>query len=158
MISESDYYHGAVLRKIIGSSDYPLTIAKCDNHGRLNSYSINGRMAIYIKHSTKRLTPWSFSFTVDHLRELAQLRASFESVWLILVCGSDGVVCLTLNEFVSISGARPGGVASLRVDRLRRSMYRVYGNESKLPVAKPNGLTSILELFLTYYTGETAGA
>lgn len=144
MISEVDRYHGVALRLIIAGSDKPVVIGKCDSHGRLNSYSLDERIAIYLKHSTKRLAPWAFSFTVDHLKELVELRTRFDSVWIILVCGLDGVVGITLAEFASITASRPGGVASLRVDRAPRTMYRVFGNESPLQFAKSNGVGALL--------------
>lgn len=144
MIAELDRYHGVALRLIIASSERPITIGKCDTYGRLNSYSLNDKIAIYLKHSTKRLTPWAFSFTIDHLKELVELRTRFASVWIILVCGLDGVVGITLAEFASITASRPGGIASLRVDRTPRTMYRVFGNESPLQFAKSNGVSALL--------------
>jgi hypothetical protein len=101
-------------------------------------------VAVHIKHSSKRLSPWSFSFSIEQLREFVTLRRQAESVWLVLVCGPDGIVTLSLEEFVSITGSRPGGVASVRVDRGRREMYRVNGNEGELPNAKPRGISSVV--------------
>ena len=144
MITEVDRYHGVVLRLIVTNSDKPVSIGRCDTHGRLNSYSLNESVGMYVKHSTKRLPPWNFSFTIDHLKELAELRSRYSSNWIFMACGLDGVVGITVSEFASVTAARAGGVASLRVDRAPRSMYRVFGNESPLQLAKPQGVGSML--------------
>jgi hypothetical protein len=145
MISDIDRYHGVVFRQLVTGAESPLTIGKCDKYGQINTYALDQKVAIHIKYSSKRLAPWTFSFTVDHLRELAEIQSEFRSVWLVLVCGLDGIVAITLAEFVSITGSRPGGVASLRIDRSRNSMYRVYGNERLLPSARSKGVAGIVQ-------------
>jgi hypothetical protein len=144
MIAEFERYHGVVLRRIVVEAPGPILMEKKDEAGRENSYVLNGRVAIHIKHSSKRLPSWSFSFSIEQLREFVTLKRQADSVWLVLVCGTDGMVSLSLDEFVSITGSRPGGVASLRIDRGRREMYRVYGNEGELPNAKPRGVAPIV--------------
>ena len=144
MIADFERYHGVVLRRLVVEASGPILIEKKDEAGRENSYVLNGRVAVHIKHSSKRLTPWSFSFSIEQLREFVTLKRQAESVWLVLVCGPDGVVSLSLDEFVSITGSRPGGVASLRIDRGRREMYRVFGNEGELQNAKPRGVGPIV--------------
>ena len=144
MIPEFERYHGVALRSIIVEAPGPIVIEKRDESGRVNSYILNGRIGVHIKHSAKRLPPWSFSFSIEQLREFVALKRQAESVWLLLVCGLDGIVTLSLEEFVSITGSRPGGVASLRVDRGRREMYRIYGNEAELAKAKPRGIAPVL--------------
>lgn len=154
MISETDRYHGLALRRIIVDARSPITVGKCDALGRLNSYSINGVAAVHIKHSSKRLTPWNFSFTISHLRELADLSQQYAMVWILCVCGPDGLVAISLTEFAGITASRPGGVASLRIDRDKRAMYRVYGNDAQLQFAKPNGVIQLLDSLIPLCGGE----
>ena len=144
MISEFEYYHGVVLRSMIVTSPSGLSIEVNDESGRVNNYIINGRIGIHIKHSAKRLTPWQYSFSVAHLQEILELRRETESVWLVFVCGPDGVVAITLNEFSSITESRPGGVVPIRVDRGRNKMYRVMGNAGALPFTKARGVVPIV--------------
>jgi len=145
MIQEFERYHGIVLRSIIVCANRPIVIEQMDERGRINTYIINNEVAVHIKHSAKRLPPWQFSFSVEHLEELQELARNARSVWLVLVCGPDGVVSLSLEEFVSIVEARPGGVTSIRVDRSRRGMYRVYGNSGQLSHAKPKGIAALVQ-------------
>jgi hypothetical protein len=143
MISEAAQYHGVVLRQLVVSSDHPVTIALADSHGRPDCFRIN-RAAIQIKYSTRRLSPWQFSFTIEQLQEMESLAKSYRPVWLMLVCGVDGIVALSSQEFVQITEGRPGGVATVRVSRKRNAMYRVSGNASDLPFAKSRGVEDFL--------------
>ena len=144
MISEFEYYHGVALRSIIATSPAAVSIATSDFAGRVNSYLINGRVGVHIKHSTKRLSPWQFSFTLPQLQELLDLKRTAKFVWLVLVCGPDGVVAVSLKDFASITEARAGGAVPLRIDRGRNRMYRVSGNAGALPFRKARGVVSIV--------------
>jgi hypothetical protein len=144
MISEFERYHGVALRTIVVSARRPVTIQTCEEVGRIDSYRLNMTTAVHIKHSAKRLPPWLFTFTGDEMRELVALRTAAESLWLILVCGIDGVLSLSDSEFNEAVGASPDSTPFIRVDRDRRSMYRVFGNLGKLGAAKGNGVSPII--------------
>jgi hypothetical protein len=143
MISETERYQGTVLRQIVVSAGRPVSISVADTSGRIDSFSLE-RTGFQIKYCTKRLSPWNFSFTADQLLEIAELARTFASVWMVLVCGVDGIVCLRAKEFLSITESRPGGVCSIRVRRNRNSMYRVYGNTRELPTAKTRGVDELV--------------
>jgi hypothetical protein len=80
MISEFERYHGVALRTIVVSTGKPVTIQRWEEVGRINSYRLNMTTAVHIKHSTKRLPPWLFTFAGDEIRELVQLRTSADSL------------------------------------------------------------------------------
>jgi hypothetical protein len=144
MISEAERYQGTALRQIILSAGRPVSISVADTSGRVDSFSIE-RTGFQIKYSTKRLSPWNFSFTADQMFEVAGLARTFgSSVWMVLVCGVDGVVCLRAKEFLSITESRPGGVCSIRVYRNKKTMYRVCGNARELPAAKARGVDEMV--------------
>jgi len=143
MISDSDRYQGSALRQIIVSAGRPVSIGTADSSGRIDSFSIE-RTAFQIKYSTKRLSPWNFSFTADQLMEIAALARTFDAVWMVLVCGADGIVSLRAREFLSVTEPRPGGVCSIRIYRNRNSMYRVSGNARELPNPKPRGVSELV--------------
>ena len=143
MITDMERHQGVVLRKLITSAGRPVTVEALDVGGRLDSFAIEGSIC-HIKYSTKRLSPWLFSFTLEQLKEIAALACQTKSMWIVLVCGVDGVVTLRLEEFISVTEARPGGVASIRVSRNRGEMYRVSGNSGDLPLAKPRGVDQLI--------------
>ena len=142
MITEAERYHGIVFRQLVVTAKRAVTLEVADESGRKDCFRIDDA-AFQIKYSTKRLSPWTFSFTVDQLQEVVGLIRRFRPVWMFLVCGVDGVVGISAQEFIGITKSRPGNVASVRVSRKRNSMYRVSGNNGDLPLAKPRGVRDI---------------
>ncbi len=144
MISEFERYHGVALRSIVVSARRPVTIQTCEEVGRVDSYRLNNTTAVHIKHSAKRLPPWQFTFTSDEIRELLELRSTTNSLWVILVCGPDGMLSLSVSEFDEAVGASLDSTPFIRVDRDRHSMYRVFGSAGKLGAATGNGVGAII--------------
>lgn len=143
MIAELDRYHGVVLRQILVAHRYPVRVGIADLLGRVDAFSIESA-AFQVKHCSKRLSPWQFTYLAENLSELAELRRRFEPVWVFLVCGEDGVVGLSLDELSSIAQLGDGGTAWVRVSRSRNSMYRVSGMLGELARAKARGVQGFL--------------
>jgi hypothetical protein len=143
VIAELDRYHGVVLRQILVAHGQRVRIGVADLSGRVDVFCLEGA-AFQVKHSSKRLSPWQFTYMPDNLAELDKLRRAFDPVWIFLVCGQDGVVGLSLEELTSIVQVGEGGVAWIRVSRSRNSMYRVGGTLGELPRAKPRGVHAFL--------------
>lgn len=144
MIAEYERYHGVVLWELIAKASAPLSIEARDRTGRLNSFVLNGQTGLHIKHSSKRLAPWQFTFNDDNWREFEGLCGECVSVWVALVCGSDGVICLSATELRTVTQVEAGAVRFVRVDRDRATMYRVFGNDGRLNSAKARGVSPIL--------------
>ena len=91
-IDQFEFFHGAVLNRIISAKDdisfktFP-TKSNC-------SFVINNKTGIYIKYSKSRLTPWNFSFKKIHQEELEILSEYNKATFLILVCNNDGIVSI----------------------------------------------------------------
>lgn len=144
MIGAFEQYHGAVLRELVVSSPGPVTIEANDSWGRVNSFSLNASIGLYIKHSAKRLPPWQFTFNDDNVEELDSLGNETERVWLALVCGQDGIVALSLDAFRSINPRGCETTCFVRVDRDRRTKYRVNGTRGMLANKAPRGLNAVI--------------
>jgi hypothetical protein len=144
MISDFERYHGAALRDLIVCAGRPIEIAVCDDAGRVNSYLLDHRVALHIKHSSKRVPPWSFTFNDENIREIERLCYPNVSRWLALVCGQDGVLALSFDEFRTINPAWARATSFVRVDRDKRTMYRVFGTNGRLPAAKARGFMPLI--------------
>lgn len=145
MIREFEYYHGVAVRDVVicrrpGSVEIRLA----DRRGRLNSYILDRRVGLHIKHSSARMPPWQFVFALDTLGELESLRGEAEAVWLALVCGEDGVVFLPEGDFFSVNAKGSNGY--LRVERDKRSMYRIYGSAGPLRKAVRRGAAPLVQV------------
>ena len=143
MIPDIDRYHGIVLRQLVVASKRPLVIQLADNSGRVDCYRV-GDVAIQIKHSSKRLSPWQFTFSAEQMSELASLAETHRNAWSLLVCGPDGVLALSLGQLRRAVGQLTEGTASIRVHRARNSMFRVSASSEELSMAFPRGVEPLL--------------
>jgi hypothetical protein len=144
MIAEYKLYHGAALAELIQELSSPISIDELNESGRLSSYILNQRVGLQIKHSTQRLTPWSFTFTRYNMSELLALRARFDEVFVIFVCETQGMVCLSIEEMLSISQVGQSDQIWFRIERRRGKWFQVHGSEGALSSKKPNGLDQLL--------------
>lgn len=145
MIGEFEQYHGAAIRDLVVGAEQPIRIEADDKHGRVNSFVVNDCIGIYIKHSSKRLPPWQFVYSDENLGETDRLAIRCRNVWLLHICGRDGVVAINLDEFLAINPVKAETTSFVRVDRDRHTMYRVNGTGAKLSRPKRRGLAAIFD-------------
>ncbi len=130
MIHEFEFYHGAVLAKI--ALDGKGADIQAYNSPSRSSYVINKNVGLYIKHSTNRLTPWSFSFSHEHQDEIQKMKDEFGQVFVALVCGKDGIACLSFDELKHVLDDIHGDYEWIRVSRRPREKYTIKGSNGKL--------------------------
>jgi hypothetical protein len=124
-ISKQDFYEGAALNLIARTGQ----IAGIIN--RAPFYILNGTVAVMLKYSTRGRSPWGFSVTENEQAQL-KARALKSNTAIGLICGSDGVVALGYQSFISI--------AALRNSAIHISCYRDHGEHYE--VSGPNGKLS----------------
>lgn len=140
-MADYERYHGIVIRSLVLSIDRGVQIRTLDAHGITNSFVLNDAVGLYIKHCSKRLTPWVFSFTQDNLAELDLLEESTKSVFVALVCGYDGFLVLSLADVQRLADKKhAANTLAIHVARRKRQMY-VVGGKSKLNKRSPRGFT-----------------
>lgn len=153
MTPEYQFYHGAVLHEIIITAGQPVRISLDDNYGRPDAYVINDQIGLLIKHSTSRLTPWLFTFAKEHIAELQLLRSKTKVCFVALVCDEDGFVCVRDSDLVRILTPTESDLASVRVDRPPRKMYRVSSSGNELDGKLAGGVERIVEEIRQRNTG-----
>jgi hypothetical protein len=132
MTGEFEFYHGAVLVKIV-QSDKKTTINSYPSHSR-SSYVVNSNIGLYIKHSSNRLSPWSFSFSKSHQDEIDAMQRELGSVYIAFVCGKDGIACLSYDEFKMVLNDIHDDYEWVRISRRPREKYAISGSDGKLKV------------------------
>ncbi|WP_298346677.1 hypothetical protein [Ferrimicrobium sp.] len=95
-----------------------------------SGYILDEKVGLYVKYSTKRMSPWTFNFSNVHQAEIAELATQLAEVFIGLVCGTDGIVCLTHEEFRRVldDDVRPS--EWVRATRRRDEQYSVTGSDS----------------------------
>lgn len=134
MLKETEFFHGVVFARLVRDIGIPIEIAEIPDAGT-SAYLLQGRIAIYIKYSTKRLSPWGFTFSREHLRELSQLRKSFPGFIMALVCHEDGIAALSSGDTNLILGddSNVNRNLSVTIHRHAREQYAVNGSMGQLP-------------------------
>ena len=144
MIAEYERFHGAAIREIIVCVRGAVSIAALEASGRVAAYVLDGRVGVLVKHSSKRLPPWRFTFTKGSIADLLMLEHHSAGVWLVLVCGADGFLALDRSELTALTGDGSLGTPYVRVDRDRRTSYRVSGNAGPLGSSRSRGVAALV--------------
>ena len=145
MTDEYEFYHGAVLRALIVECGVPIEIGVDDKIGRVDSFAINRKVGVHIKHSEKRMSPWQFTFSRDNVEELIALDEKYLSLFICLVCGDDGIVALRPDEFLQITGPAQSETYWIRVARPKNKMYELTGNDGTLGGKKSRGIAAVAD-------------
>ena len=131
MIKNFEFYHGTVFTKLIHHSEKPISISRFMTSSNA-SYILNGSTGVYIKHSHKRLTPWHFTLSKTHQDEIFQMRGQLQEVFLLLVCGEDGIVALSYDELKEVLDEIYKPTEWISVARNKRKEYTVKGSDGVL--------------------------
>jgi hypothetical protein len=127
MLNQSDFFHGVLLSKLLDHGE--LNVRK---HQYFSAYIINNK-AYYIKYSSNRISPWSFSFSETHIRELVDLSNQFKEIFVALICNEDGICCLNFQEFKTVIAVENMNFPKwIKATRQKREKYSVSGSDGKL--------------------------
>lgn len=143
MIPELERYQGVVLRQLVTACPEGVRLRSVNEAGRADAFAVGGA-AFLVKHSGKRMSPWRFTYQEENVAELVSLSETFAPVWVMLVCGVDGVVALSSVEILELMGSELGAASWIRVSRGRNEMYRVGGPLAELQRAKPRGVEQFI--------------
>jgi hypothetical protein len=123
------FFHGSAIVRLIQD---PRTHNLELHHGN-HCYIVNKKSCIFLKHSTKRLSPWQFTFLPEHLKEIAKTESEIKGFYLLLICNDDGVCCLYFQEVSQlILVGNMDQAKSIRVSRSTHEKYGVYGTDGEL--------------------------
>jgi hypothetical protein len=69
---------------------------------------------------------------MEHQQEIDLMKASFNKVFLVLVCNDDGVVCLNYAELKRILDNQHEPIEWISATRHKREMYSIKGSNGEL--------------------------
>ena len=129
-LNEYEFYNGVVLNRLIRKGK-PIKIDVFPTSGN-NSFMINEKVGLYLKYSTKKISPWRFSFTKEHQEEMKIMRDLLENIYLVLICGKDGIACIEYEELKQVLDEYYEDVEWVSASRLKREQYSIKGSNGQL--------------------------
>lgn len=131
MISDTARLHGSFFIGLLDAIDFPVSIEK----GRKNSgcyYVLNRTTPVYLKHSSRRKGPWTFNFFRSHQKTQLSLYEEFGECFTCLICGTDGIVGLSMETLRQALDDQFEEQEYLIVRRKLNTMYHVYGRDGEI--------------------------
>ena len=116
-IKKQEFYEGAALHLLARTGQ--ITCIRYDPP----LFFVNNTLLLHLKYSTKKRSPWGFTFVPDE-QLLMQTRNLDFKVVLGLVCGSDGIATVPYDSFLAIAPPRASSV--------HISCYRQHGEHYEI--------------------------
>jgi hypothetical protein len=145
MLDDYEFYQGVVLRQLAIESDFSTSFRPFERQGRINAFVVNGRVGVYVKHSSKRMSPWRFTFTIEQAADLLDLEHKLPDSFAVFVCGTDGLVALSFADLHTIVSFQESENAWVSITRPPRTQYELAGNRGDLKYKISRGISVIPE-------------
>jgi hypothetical protein len=130
LIRRVEQLHGSVLARLLRSDrDVGITVRRHPSC-RL-AYILDERVALYVKYATDRMSPWAFNFGLEYQVDVSELQDQFDEVFVALVCGTDGIACLTTSEYSHLLDQDPKDGEWIKVTRRAREKYSVTASDER---------------------------
>lgn len=78
------------------------------------------------------MSPWRFSFSQQHQDEILEIKNKLGEVYILLVCGEDGIVILSFEELKKLLNTIHDPMEWISVARNRNTEYTVKGSDGSL--------------------------
>src|SRR5262245_47555840 len=119
-IRKQEFYEGAALHRLARTGAIPGI--------RYDPpfFSLDDRVLVLLKYSTRTRRPWAFTFTPDEQTLLQARAVEQRPIVIALVCGGDGIAAIRYDAYLTIAAQR---ITALRVScrRLHGKHYAIKG-------------------------------
>lgn len=131
MIPNAYRYYGSVISFVLDLLAEPINIRRLlSKHAGF--YLLNESLPMYIKYSTSRKGPWTFSFRRAHQELEDHLCDVHGQCVVVFVCGRDGIVALTHIDFRRLLDGLSEDQEAVTIKRKHNEMYQVRGHNGVL--------------------------
>ena len=133
MTHEFERYYGIVFTSLFEEvSD--VRIKKISDND--SAYVLNNRLGLYIKHTTARISPWSFSFRTNDFAVIDQLELETTDIAFGLVCGFHGVCLISSQDLKVAGGVFQGDALRITVRTMRGGSWKISGTAGELSTTR----------------------
>ena len=138
-IRKQEFYEGAALHLLARAGNIRSILYNAP------FFVLNNQVLVHLKYSTKKRSPWSFTFTPEEQLLLKQ-KASELDTFIGLICGSDGVAAITYDLYRQIASVKKSAV-HIACYRDHREHYEINGPDGTLNgKVPPSNWQKILDL------------
>jgi hypothetical protein len=116
-----------------------------------SAYILNDSLGLYIKHSTARISPWSYSFRTNDFAVIDQMGIDTREIAFGLVCGFQGVCLISSDDLRVAGGFFQGDPLRVTVRTMRGGSWKVSGTAGDLSTTRSK--TKPWERFQDYLSG-----
>ena len=109
----------------------------------------SAQAGLFIKYSRKVLTPWRYSFRLEHQDEIQELKNKYGQVFVAFVNGDDGIACVDFENLKIILDDHHEEQEWVSVSRKPRQNYRIAGNDGAHE--KPLPMNSYPQVIVEYF-------
>jgi len=140
MLDDFHSYHGSAITELINTAGKDLRIGRIPTMSS-SSYVVNESSGLFIKYTTRRHSPWSFTFNSDQVKELRELAVLHRETFIALVCGRSHVAVSSLMEFAEVLDIEKLDSGTVSVSTRHGRMLQLRGSSGqmshKLPKTEP---------------------
>lgn len=113
-------------------------------------FVVNDKVHVYLKYSTAKRSPWGFTFTSDERGLLSAQAGASRRVIIGLICGSDGIAALPLDDYFRVAG-EGDGTRRVACIRRHREYFEITGPAGALDrKIAPSNWRRMLEISQTH--------
>lgn len=123
-IQKQEFYEGAALHQLARGGG--ITSIRYESP----FFVVNDNLLLHLKYSTKKRSPWSFTFMPAE-QTLLQARASEFRLFIGLICGADGIAGITYDAYVVIAAPSKSAI-NVSCHRKHGQHYAVTGPDGVL--------------------------
>ena len=145
-ITTEQKYHGAVFKELIdglANLENPIYYSITPTNESRSGYVIEVipktqfntqpiKLGLFIKHSSKRRTPWRYSFQYAHQMEMDLLKNECDEMFLVLIAGDDGIASINHSILKEILDENYDEVEWVSLSRKPNQSYRIAGTDGRL--------------------------
>ena len=133
MTHEFERYYGIVFTSLFEEVS-EVRIKKISDND--SAYVLNNRLGLYIKHTTARISPWSYSFRTSDFAVIDQLELETTEIAFGLVCGFHGVCLISSQDLKVAGGVFQGDALRITVRTMRGGSWKVSGTAGELSTTR----------------------
>lgn len=138
-INDKDFYHGAVLMKIVEDDSFSALNKADDKYGH---YIVNTDRRLFVKHSGLDESPWQFTFQPDELKRIRDDVAfgvkTGSSTFVCLICSQTTICCLDQEDIEQLIDLNSPNQQIISVKVPPRGSQHVSGSKGDLPYTVPH--------------------